>query len=216
MRVITMKKIIVTVFALAVATLATQAQDKPDVKHDRSKGRQHKEYFQQLNLSEEQKAKFKSLNEDFRKQMQDLKSQENLTVKDQKEKMKALRNDHKTKVQGVLTNEQKDQMKKMREEHKAKRQANASDRMEKMKTRLNLSDDQVAKMKTQRTEMSSKFKALRENKSLSDEQRKEQMKELRKQQKEGMKSILTEEQMKKLQEGKHRKHSGKKADKSNV
>jgi hypothetical protein len=207
-----MKKIIVTVFALAVATLATQAQDKPDVKHDRSKGRHHQEYFQKLNLSEDQKAKFKTLNEDFRTQMQDLKKQDNLTVKDQKEKMKSLREDHKSKVQGVLTTEQKDQMKKLREEHKAKRESQGADRMEKMKSRLNLSDDQVTKMKAQRTEMSSKFKAIRENKSLSDEQRKEQMKELKKQQKESMKSILTEEQMKKLHEKKHRK-SG---DKTNV
>ena len=205
-----MKKLIVTAFALAVATLVTQAQDKPDVKHDRSKGRHHKEYFQKLNLSDDQKAKVKTLNEDFRKQMQDLKKQDNMTVKDQKAKIQSLREDHKAKVQSVFTPEQKEQMKKFREEHKAKREANSAERMEKMKARLNLSDDQVAKMKAQRADMSSKFKAIRENKSLNDEQKKEQFKELKKQQKESMKSILTEEQMKKLKERKPRKSSDRK------
>lgn len=67
--------------------------------------------------------------------------------------------------------------------------------------------------------MAEKIKAIRENKSLSDERKKEEMKELMKKQKETMKSILTEEQMKKLQE--ERKHGpggmhGKKPEKKEV
>jgi Spy/CpxP family protein refolding chaperone len=204
-----MKKIIVTVFALAVATLATQAQDKPEGRHDRSKGGHHQEFVQKLNLSEDQKAKFKSLNEDYRKQLQELKKNDDITVKDQKTKMKALRDDHKSRMQSLLTSDQKAQIQKMKEEHKVKREADSKERMEKMKTRLNLTDDQVAKMKAQRADMSAKFKALHENKSLSDDQRKEQFKELRKQQKESMKSILTDEQMKKMKERKPRKAAAK-------
>ena len=52
------------------------------------------------------------------------------------------------------------------------------------------------------------MKAIRENKSLSDEQRKEQMKEMMKKQKENMKSILTEDQLKKLKETQHQKPKG--------
>ena len=67
--------------------------------------------------------------------------------------------------------------------------------------------------------MAEKIKSIRENKSLSDEKKREEMKELMKKQKETMKSILTEEQMKKLQEG--RKHKpggmhGKKTEKKEV
>jgi hypothetical protein len=53
-------------------------------------------------------------------------------------------------------------------------------------------------------ETAEKMKAIHENKSISQEQKKEQSKELMKQNKEQMKSILTEEQMKKLKE----KHKG--------
>ena len=62
-----------------------------------------------------------------------------------------------------------------------------------------------------------KVKALRENDKLDAEKKKEQMHELMKKQKEQLKSILTEEQMKKLQEGRkegpggmHEKRQGKK------
>jgi Spy/CpxP family protein refolding chaperone len=202
-----MKKIIVTAFALAVATLVTQAQEKPEGRHERDGrhgGRHHKEFFQKLNLSEEQKAKFKALNESFRKQMGELKKKDDITVKEWKGRMKTLRDDHKTQIKSVLTSEQKAQMEKMRQERGEKRKASAEERAQRMKTRLGLSDEQTAKMKASREEMTQKMKALRENKSLSDDQKKEQFRELREKQKANMKSILTEEQLKKLKERKHK------------
>jgi Spy/CpxP family protein refolding chaperone len=203
-----MKKIIVTAFALAVATLVTQAQEKPEGRHERH-GRHgaghHKEFLQKLNLSEEQKLKFKALNESYHKQMQDLKKKDDITVKDWKGQKKSLREDLKAKVQGLLTSEQKAQMQKMRQERSEKRKEASEERMQRMKTRLGLSDDQVTKLKAERSGIGEKMKAIRENKSLSDEQKKEQFKQLREKQKESMKTILTDEQMKKLKEGKHKR-----------
>lgn len=49
-----------------------------------------------------------------------------------------------------------------------------------MKTELGLTDAQSAKIESNRKEMGEKMKTIRENKSLSDEQKKEQMKELMK------------------------------------
>jgi Spy/CpxP family protein refolding chaperone len=203
-----MKKIIVTAFALAVATLVTQAQEKPEGRHERHGrhgARHHKEFFQKLNLSEEQKSKFKALNESYHKQMQDLKKKDDITVKDWKGQKKSLREDLKAKVQGLLTSEQKAQMQKMRQERGEKRKEASEERMQRMKTRLGLSDDQVTKLKAERSGIGEKMKAIRENKSLSDEQKKEQFKQLREKQKESMKTILTDEQMKKLKEGKHKR-----------
>jgi Spy/CpxP family protein refolding chaperone len=57
------------------------------------------------------------------------------------------------------------------------------------------------------------MKAIRDNKSLTDEQKREQMKELGKKQKENMKSVLTEEQMKKLKESGHKRMEGRKGKK---
>jgi hypothetical protein len=72
-----------------------------------------------------------------------------------------------------------------------------------MKLRLGLTDEQAAKMEKNRSETAAKMKAIHENKSLTEEQRKEEMKKLMKAQKENTKSILTEEQLKKLHEGKN-------------
>ena len=75
-----------------------------------------------------------------------------------------------------------------------------------MKKELNLTDAQSAKLEASRKKMEEKMKSIRDDKSLTEEQKKEKNKELKMQQKESLKSILTEEQLKKLEE--NRKHRG--------
>lgn len=210
-----MKKIILATLVLSLA-FAVKAQEiperkaeRPSMMHGKHKGHHSMAGMEKLNLTDAQKEQFKTQRESFRKQMEELKKNDNITVKEWKAKMETLRKDQKTKMQSILTTEQKAQMEKMRTEHKAMQEVDAKSRMEKMKIHLGLSDDQVAKMTKNRTEMGEKMKALRENDKMDAEKKKEQMKELMKKQKEQMKSILTEEQMKKLQEGKKQGHDGK-------
>ncbi len=79
-----------------------------------------------------------------------------------------------------------------------------------MKADLGLSEEQSAKLKDNREAMAEKIKAIREDKSISDESKKEQVKELMKKQKEEMKSILTEDQLKKLEEQKKQRPTRRK------
>jgi hypothetical protein len=197
-----MKKIVLSAMIVTMAVAAVQAQDLKTRRHKMERGRHVGMMAEKLNFSEEQKTKMKTINEDFRTQMTELKKNDNITVKEWKSRMETLRNDHKTKMQGLLTGDQKAQIEKMKTEHKAMHEVDAKARMEKMKIRLGLSDDQASKLRESRTAMGEKMKALREDKSLDKEKKKEQMKELMKQQKEKMKSILTEDQMKKLRERK--------------
>lgn len=205
-----MKKIISLCLVLAVATVTLQAQDVREKRHEVSKDH-HQGGFHDLKLSDDQKAKFKSLNDDYRQQMQDLKKQDDITVKEWKSKMQALKEDHHTKMQGLLTPDQKAQLEKAKEGRKGNRDADRKDRSERMKTRLGLTDDQSAKLKQSHSEMAEKMKAIRENKSLTDDQRKEEFKKMKEQQKESLKSILTAEQLKKLQEKKGHGHEKKPA-----
>jgi len=140
--------------------------------------------------------------------MEDLKKNDNITVREWKNKAESLRNENKTAMQGILTMEQKAHIEKMKAEGKVKHEAMMKQRGEKMKTHLGLTADQSSKLEKSRIEMGEKMKAIRENKTLNDEKRKEQMKELMKKQKENMKSILTEEQLKKLKESKHHNPEG--------
>ena len=75
-----------------------------------------------------------------------------------------------------------------------------------MKIRLKLTDDQATRMKTARTDLEGKMKTIRENKSLTDDQRKEQMRQLREKQRENLKSILSEDQLKQLHQKRNHSH----------
>ena len=71
---------------------------------------------QQLNLSEEQKNKYKELNEEFRKNMMELRRQDDITVKEWKNRMTDLHMKHRTDIQSLLTQGQKNRMEKMKVE----------------------------------------------------------------------------------------------------
>ena len=207
-----MKKIILSTLVLSLA-FAVQAQEIPERKGERPPMMDRKKHhrgmeFQKLNLTEDQKTKFKTQNESFRKQMEELKKNDNITVKDWKAKAENIRKEHKANIDGILTIDQKVQIEKREVEAKEKHATMGKERGEKMKTALGLTDEQSAKMQSNRKEIGEKMKSLRESTSLSDEQKKEQMKELMKKQKESMKSILTEEQLKKLKETKHKRPEG--------
>lgn len=194
--------------------VSAQAQKIPERKGEKPQMMERKKHhqgmmeMQKLNLTEDQKTKFKSQQQSFHQQMEELKKNDNITVKEWKSKAENLRKENKANMDGILTNDQKVQLEKMKTEGKAKHDEMDKQRMEKMKTRLGLTGEQSAKMGANRKEMGEKMKAIRENKSLSDEQRKEQMKEMMKKQKENMKSILTEDQLKKLKETQHQKPKG--------
>jgi len=210
-----MKKIMLSVFVAAIVITTSQAQETKDHepgKHQMMKKHHRGEEFKNLNLTEDQKAKLKSLQEENRKQMEELKKNDNITVKEWKSKMDAQRKEHRAKVQSLLTDEQKSQLEKSRLERmnrfgESSKAGHDNYRMEKMKTDLGLSDEQSAKLKSSRDAMGQKIKAIREDKTLNNESKKEQVKELKEKQKEDLKSILTEEQLKKLEGQRHQRSS---------
>src|SRR5215212_854464 len=174
-----MKKILLSVVIVALSAAGLNAQEKELGKH-RMHGMQKKQHhgmaIQKLNLSEDQKAKFKSLNEGFRSQMQDLKKQDNITVKEWKSRKEKLRADHKSKIQGLLTKDQKDQLEKMKTERKEQHAKLGEKRMGMMKEKLGLTDVQSAKMKDLHSGLRDKIKNIRDNKSLAKEEKREQIK----------------------------------------
>ena len=207
-----MKKVMLPLLALSLG-LALNAQEIPERKSDKphmmeGKRNHHGMDMKKLDLTEDQKAKFKSQQESFRKQMEELKKNDNITVKEWKSKAETIRKEHKAKMEGILTPDQKEKMAKMKAEAKDTREGMEKNRAADMKTRLGLSDEQATKMAANRKEVGEKMKAIRENKSLTDDQKREQMKDLHKKQQDNMKSILTEEQLKKLKEGSRHRPDG--------
>lgn len=199
-------------FAVNAQEIPERKTGKPGMHHkmDRKKG--HRMDMQKLNLTEDQKAQFKTQRESFRKQMEDLKKNDNITVKEWKEKMSAIQKENKAKMQSFLTADQKAQIEKNKAEGKKRFEARTKDRGDRMKTHLGLTDAQSAQLKKNREATQQKIKAIKEDSKMTDEQKKEQVKELMKAQKESMKSVLTEEQLKKMKESHHRKPGSRDGD----
>jgi Spy/CpxP family protein refolding chaperone len=199
-------------FAALIATTAG-AQDQSTGLAERPKGHHRGNWanLEQLNLTDQQKTEMKSINEDFKQQMTDLKkSEDKITVTEWKSKMATIRKDHHEKVQKVLSDEQKASLKKTMHTRRSDMRKHGGRRnLERMKKELNLTDDQVSALKKNHEDMAQKFKAIRADKNLTDDQKKAELKEFKKQQHESLRSILTAEQLQKLEQQK-KDHKGRK------
>lgn len=193
-----MKKVLIPLIAFLALTVSVNAQHKmgKGKHHQHQKGMMAKE----LNFTDAQKAQAKTINEDARKKMQELNKNESITVKEQRDRKAAIQKERKTKMDGLLTAEQKAKQTQLRAEHKAKKEAGYAKRLDKMKTNLNLTDDQVAKLKTKRAANHAKAEQIKKNESLSREQKKAQMMALKAESKEQNSKIFTPEQLKKKEE----------------
>ncbi len=216
-----MRKILLGLIAIATITFSADAQIKrnnaekqnhSEKQNHANMGRSkhaekmnHHRMDDKLNLTEAQRQQMKSINMDFKNRMQELKKNDNLTVKEFNAKKQVLMQERKQKTQALLTSEQKNQMKQFKKEQSGKRDMESGKKMEKLNTNLGLSNDQVAKMKAQKELYESKAEAIRNNKSLSDEQKKEQLKALKEQRKNSFKSFLTPEQLQKLEAMKNKR-----------
>jgi Spy/CpxP family protein refolding chaperone len=206
-----MKRVFIGMALAAFVATTACAQDQ-SISNDRPKMHHHRgDALAQLNLSDDQKNEMKVINDDFKQQMTDLKkSEDKITVTEWKSKMSTIRKDHHTKVEKVLTDEQKANLKKMHKDHGKGFRQDKHNRMERMKKELNLTDDQSASLQKSYGESMQKMKAVKEDKSLSDDQKKAQFKTLHDQQQESLKSILTPDQWNKFQEMKKSHGHGKK------
>lgn len=153
----------------------------------------------------------KEVREDYRKDIAELNKNENITVKEMRDRRAALAKEHKTAIDGILTQEQKNKIQEQRKKSMEQRKEMQAKRAEKMKKDLALSNDQSAKFKTINESYKSKLESLRSNESLDRAAKKEQFDALKQQRKEELKNVLTQEQIKKLDEMKKdrgvRKHA---------
>lgn len=190
-----MKKILAFSIAVAAFTFSVSAQEKRDISPDKNarhekmhKGR-HKEMFKDLKLTEAQKLQMKSVKED-----------------------KTLsREARKAKMDNIFTSEQKAKLATNRKASHTDRKAMHKQKAKEMQSKLGLSDEQSAKLKVQNEANHAKMKALKGNSALSKEDKKAQIKAIKASAKEQRKSILTSEQLKKMDamkkegKGKHQK-----------
>lgn len=211
-----MKRIFLSAFALMLVTAAVQAQTDTTQHPNREwhQGQGQRDMYQQLNLTADQQTKVQALRESFRKQMEDLRSQ-NLSDDDRRTKMQALREQQRTQMDAILTPDQKTQLDKLRSERREQmgnqRNDDSTGRHNRqsfnnrkggrnMQKELNLTYDQQAKIKNIRADFKSKAETVRNDQSLTQDQKRAKFRELMQQQRDQMKTVLTKEQLDKWQQ----------------
>lgn len=161
-----------------------------------------------IRYTPEQRKQVMTINTDYRKKSADLFKKDNITLKEYKAGLVALQKEKKNKLEALLTQQQKDQLAQRKKRSDENRQVMAAARMERLKLRLSLSDDQVARLKTGQESLRTQMKSIHDNEDLLPQQKAEQLKDLAAKRQDTFKSVLTPEQLSKLQEMSHRQRPG--------
>lgn len=151
----------------------------------------------------EQRQQVAVINKDYRQKSADLFKQDNLTLKQYKAGLIALQKEKKDKLQGLLTQQQKDDMANRHKRMSENAQVMEVARLERLKLHLNLSDDQVAKIKAGQEGLRSQVKAIHENDNLLPQQKMEQMKALMAKRNDTYKAVLTPDQYTQFEQMSH-------------
>ena len=151
---------------------------------------------QKLNLTAEQQTQITTILQSSRAQSQGVRGDSSLTEAQQQERMKAIHKASRDAVMNLLTPAQQTQLQQMM----AQRRAGKGVNVRKMAQELNLSDAQKEQMKSIRQRSTSAIMAVRNDTSLSPEQKRAQLKTIRTQVKDSIDAVLTPEQQAKMQE----------------
>ena len=207
-----MKRIFSSALLILLTIGAAQAQTTSTDKHKGHK-KEHNKSFNDLNLSADQKARLQSIREDFKKQSADLKNNTSLSAEQKQARRKELHKQFRSQSEAVLTPAQKNEMAKKRAEGKEEkkdakkelkkdgmaRNGKGMQRGQGFQKELGLTSGQQQKLEQMRTDFRNRFSSLRSDNSLTASQKKAKMQETRKQQQDQMKSILTPEQIQKME-----------------
>ena len=208
-----MKKIIAFTLILAVSGSVVCAQERRASKTEKSgmhkQHGQHKEMIKDLNLSDTQKAQLKTDRAEAKAKMDALEKQDNLTVKEMRERKAALQQEQKAKMEALLTAEQKAKIATVKNDMVAKRKNIDGNRGEAMQEKLGITNEQAAKLKAHNEATHDNIQAIQESQNLTMNQKKIQIKAVKDASKAERKNILTAEQIQRMEEmrkeGKNRK-----------
>lgn len=150
-----------------------------------------------LNLSPDQKTKVDALMQQQHQQMQALHDNTSLTPDQRRQQAQDLRKNALAQLNSILTPEQQQQLKQMRGRARG---FGRGFEMGRMAGRLNLTPEQKAQLQPIFEQHRSQLQALRDNTSLTPEQRRTQMEQLRKDMQTQINAVLTPEQQQQMQQ----------------
>lgn len=159
---------------------------------------------ERVHYTPEQRQQLMAINKDFKQRSAALFAQDNITLKQYKAGLIALQKDKKAKLAALLTPQQKNEMAERRKRMTENAQVMEVARLERLRLHLNLTDDQVAKLKAGQENLRSQVKAIHENDNLLPQEKREQMKAIFAKRNDTYKSVLTPEQYTQFEKMHHR------------
>ena len=166
---------------------------------------------EKLELDANQKEKVNAINLEFVQSANALKANSEVSDDDKKSEFKTLKEDYKASLKEVLTEEQFAEFSEMKKNHKSKKtlEEKARAKTDKMTEQLGLNAEQEAKLYDLNVKVARKIQAIKKNDEFSDEKKKKFIKGNKQDYKRVLKSILTEDQMERLEELKKKKKEAK-------
>ncbi len=201
-----MKQTILSIVAMVILVTMAFAQkieneQIPSHPH-RFQHRHQQDFARALQFTDEQKEQMKSISKEFYHKMADLSKNEDISVKELRDQRADLVKAYRASFQNLLTPDQKERWIELKKKNEEKKKMMAGKRLEKMKTRLNLSDEQTAKIQNLDEQYRDQLRRFKEGDLNSRVDRKEEIQTLRKLHKEELRAILSPEQQKMLDDRK--------------
>jgi Spy/CpxP family protein refolding chaperone len=165
--------------------------------HDPGQGPGGQRMAKELNLTADQQAKVKQIMEANHAKMQAIRDDQSLTQEQRQEKMSALHESMKKDMAAVLTPDQQQKMANMHERGKMGGPMMAGN-PQRVAKELNLTADQQTKMKSIMESANQQERTIKQNQSLSQEDKHAQIKQLRDSTKSQISAILTPDQQQKF------------------
>jgi Spy/CpxP family protein refolding chaperone len=180
----------------------TDNNDPVPARPNRFHHRHHRELPMDLQFSNQQKEQMNSIRHDFYHNMAVLRKNESISVKEMRDQKADLIKTYRESIQNILTPGQKDQLNERRKKNEEKRKIMAGKKLEKMRTRLNLNDEQTAKIQNLNSLYRNQLGKYHEGSITGWRDRREEPHSLRIQHKEALQAILSPDQQKMLDDWK--------------
>ena len=161
-----------------------------------------------IHFTPEQRRQLKAINKDYHLKAANLFEQDNLTLKQYKSSLLALQKEKKQKLAALLTPEQKGRLAIQRKRRIENARVRQAAHLERLKLRLDLTDDQVAKLQSGQETWRSQAQAIRENDNLLPQEKRIQLKTLIAKRNDTFKSLLTPDQYAQFEKMFHHRPGG--------
>jgi protein CpxP len=173
--------------------------NSPVYKDKRPDAHQHalwsmRELSEKLNLTDAQKAAIKPILANDANEIKAVRQDSSLSEEQKVAKIKEIQENRRKQINAILTPEQQEKFAEIRSEAHHKMREHAENRLEMLTEKLNLTDAQIAAIKPIFAAEANDIKAVRQDNSLSEEQKQSKISDIREAANEKINMILTPEQ----------------------